>query len=272
MNRPRAISLALTALTALVIVLLLMYTKIKVNSTQREWPPRHDNEVAIAQEDEYFDVIEELSSPVKVHEQAAPSENPVAESHKSDPAPTSGMDVKDQGKAADAPAPVTSTKPSAVKQTVKEQPKKTGPSAEEIAKQKEEEARRKANSATASAFQRSTGTNNTANNGTTAGNSGSPKGSSASVNGTGTGTVGGGWIIPKYAAVRSTVTGSVKVKVTIDVNGRVTSLSFQGGDAPAATDATVRAAVEKEVRARKFTRTDDAAPDHATAYITYTFK
>ena len=55
-------------------------------------------------------------------------------------------------------------------------------------------------------------------------------------------------------------------------NGRVTSGSYQGGDAPAATDPAVRRAVEAEVRARRFTRADDNAPEESTAYITYTFK
>ena len=45
-----------------------------------------------------------------------------------------------------------------------------------------------------------------------------------------------------------------------------------GGAAPAATDRDLCNRVLAEVRARRFTRTDDNAPESATAYITYTFK
>ncbi len=68
------------------------------------------------------------------------------------------------------------------------------------------------------------------------------------------------------------MTGSIKMMVRIDRTGKVTSVSFQGGDAPAATDSRLRAAVESEVRSRRFTRSDSNAPDQATAYITYRFK
>lgn len=79
-------------------------------------------------------------------------------------------------------------------------------------------------------------------------------------------------MIPAYGKVPSTVTGSVKMMLKIDRTGRVTSVTFQGGDAPAATDPAVRRAVEAEVRARRFTRADDNAPEESTAYVTYTFR
>jgi hypothetical protein len=60
--------------------------------------------------------------------------------------------------------------------------------------------------------------------------------------------------------------------VKIDRNGKVKSVSFQGGDAPAATNPKVRAACEREVRSRNFTRSDNDAPEESTAYITYRFR
>ena len=271
MNRPRAIALALTALIAIGVLLLLRFTTLVLDPYTQGWPPRHDGEIAMADE-QFFDVVEDIPQPAPSPEEAAPAVNPVKESNQSDPAPQSGHDMRDRGAAGDAPATVTSAKPSPVKAEKKQQPKPTGPSKEEIEKQKAEEARRKANAATASAFQKSTGKNNTANSGKTEGNSGSPAGASQSVNGTGTGTVGGGWRLPASAKVPATVTGSIKMMVRIDRTGKVTSVSFQGGDAPAATDSRLRAAVEAEVRSRRFTRSDSNAPDQATAYITYRFK
>ncbi len=149
-------------------------------------------------DEQFFDVVEDIPQPAPSPEEAAPAVNPVKESNQSDPAPQSGHDMRDRGAAGDAPATVTSAKPSPVKAEKKEQTKPTGPSKEEIEKQKAEEARRKANAATASAFQKSTGKNNTANSGKTEGNSGSPAGASQSVNGTGTGTVGGCPPMPRF--------------------------------------------------------------------------
>lgn len=274
-NRPRFIALVSTAIIALLIVVLLGTLSITVDTTKREWPPRHDGEVALAPEPEeqFFEVIEEKPKPAPKKENAAPAKNPVREKHKSEPKPESGHSTVDKGKVGDAPKTVTSKRPSEVKQKKKPQPKETGPSKEEIEAQKREEARRKANSATSSAFQRSNGKNNTESDGRTEGNSGSPTGKSQSVSGTGTGTVNGGWSMPSFAKVPATVTGSIKIRVKINSEGKVTSVSFQGGDAPAATDARLRRAVEQEVRSRRFTRHNAAdAPDQATAYITYRFK
>lgn len=274
-NRPRLIALAATAIIALLIIVLLGSLSVSVETIEREWPPRHNNEVALAPEEEeqFFEVIKEKPQPAPVKEQAAPAKNTSNEKHKADPMPESGHSTVDKGKAGDAPKTVTTKRQSEVKQKVKEQPKQTGPSKEEIEAQKREEARRKANTATASAFQRSNGKNNSQAEGRTEGNNGSPTGKSQSVSGTGTGTVNGGWSMPPFAKVPATVTGSIKLMVKINSDGKVISVSFQGGDAPAATDTRLRRAVEQEVRSRRFTRHNTAdAPDQATAYITYKFK
>lgn len=271
-NRPRTIALCATVAIAVAVLLLLRFTTLSLSALPEQWPPRHDGEIAMADDERFFDVVEDLPLPESSSEQAAQAVNPVKENNQSDPAPQSGHDMSDRGAAGDAPATVTSKRPSPVKKEVTEQKKPVGPSKEEIAAREAEEARRKANAATASAFQKASGKNNTANKGKTEGNSGSPSGSSKSVNGTGSGTVGGGWRLPAYAKVPATVTGTIKMMVRIDRQGKVTSVSFQGGDAPAATDSRLRAAVAAEVRSRRFTRADSNAPDQATAYITYRFK
>lgn len=267
----RIIAAAGTLLAALLVVITLGVITLSYVPQTTEWPPRHDGEVALMPPEEFIEVIHEPPAPV--HSSAAPAKLPEKVKNTSTPAPASGHHTTDRGKAGDAPSTVTSRQPSPVKEQVKEQPVHAGPTKEEIEAQKQEEARRRASSATASAFNRAKGKNNTESKGREEGDSGAPNGRSQSVSGTGSGTVGGGWSIPGYAKVPATVTGSIKMKVTVDSKGNAVKVAFQGGDAPAATDSRLRAAVEKEVRSRKFTRPDyDNAPETSTAYITYVFK
>ncbi|MCM1036698.1 MAG: hypothetical protein NC406_05165 [Bacteroides sp.] len=269
MRRPQVIAAISTLIAVIVILLTLTAVRLTVSVVDKEWPPRRDGSIALAEQadEQYFDVVAEPMSTGR-HD-PSPAELPEPQQNRSEAAPATGHDVRDAGLAADAPAVATTRRESPVK-AKKEEPKKAGPSKEELER---EEARRRASAATANAFKRAKGSDNTTSQGKQPGQSGSPDGTSSAVNGSGTGTVGGGWVIPRYAQVPSTVTGSIKMQVKIDRTGRVTSLSFTGGQPPAATDAALRRAVEREVRSRAFTRSDAAtAPPTATAYITYTFR
>lgn len=268
MTRQQTIATVTTGIAVLLILLLLSAVHLSVTVADREWPPRRDGSIALAEPDEqYFDVVTEPLATGR-HD-PSPAELPEPQTNQSEAAPASGHHTADAGPAADAPAVATSRRPSPVK-AKPETPRPAGPTKEELAR---EEARRRASSATADAFRRAAGNNNTTSQGAKPGNSGSPAGTSSSVNGSGTGTVGGGWVIPRYARVPSTLTGSIKMQLRIDRTGAVTSVTFTGGQPPAATDHRLRTAVEAEVRAHRFTRTDAAtAPESATAYITYTFR
>lgn len=269
-SRPRILSFVATIVTVAAVVVWMLCDTLALSLSEREWPPKHDSNIVV--DDEYAEIID-LPKP-KSRQVADPvaAKNDVRADNKAEPTPESGMETVNQGLPGEAPEPVVQQKPSPVKVEKKVQPKPQGPSPEEIKKQKEEaEARRKATNQTQNAF-RNAGKNNTANNGRTEGDAGKPDGVAAAVNGRGTGRVGGGWSMPRYSEVPSTLTGSVVMMVKIDRNGNVTSVTFQGGDAPAATDARVRAACEREVRARRFHRSDDNAPEESTAYITYRFR
>lgn len=273
MNRNQAIAAALTALVAIVVLIALRLITVHVDSRLRQWPPRHDGEVTLAEADDerFFDVVTE-PGPARVNDPAE-AYNPEPASNKTDAAPATGHSVADRGPAGEAPVVTTSRRPSPVKAKPQAAPEKTGPTKEELERKAQEEARRKASAATRDAFRRSEGSGNTTNKGNKPGNSGSPSGGDSAVNGSGTGQAGGGWIIPRYAQVPSTLTGSIKMTLKIDRNGAVTSVAFTGGTPPAATDAALRRAVEREVRSRRFTRSDGSpAPQSATAYITYTFR
>ncbi len=225
--------------------------------------------------EEFIDVVDMPAAPDMdgQHDSRAQAD----EQLESQPTPISGTDVDDQGNAGDPPPVTTAKQESSVKQKkpkAEEKPKPNGPAVDK--KKKEEEAiKRKAENEVANAFNKSQGKHNNSAGAADKGNNGVSDGKApqGTLTGHGTGKAGGGWAIPKYGSVRSTVTGSVKMVVTIDRTGAVTSLRFDGGDPPAATNAAARNACAAEVRARRFTRSNpDDAPESATAYITYTFK
>ncbi|MDE6042080.1 MAG: hypothetical protein K2G07_00840 [Muribaculaceae bacterium] len=260
----------ITLAVCILIALWLGLGHLDMRRTDREWPPRHHSDITM--EEEFAEIIDLPMSPAPAQDNPAPVPLPEHAEGQAEPAPESGHHVDDAGIPAEAPATTASSKPSPVKTTPKK-PEKTGPSKEELEQQRrEEEARRRATANTQNAFRNATGNAAAASTGKKPGQGGAPSDVASALNGRGSGSAGGGWIIPAYAKVPSSVTGSVKMRLTIDRTGRVTSVTFQGGDAPAATDAAVRRAVEAEVRARRFTRHDDNAPEESTAYITYTFK
>lgn len=269
-ERSRIYSLIATVILVAVVVTWMMLDSISLGDADKKWPPKRDSEIVL--DDEYAEIID-LPRPKYVRDaNPSPAYHEEVADNKAEAAPQTGFETVDQGTPGEAPEPVTQTAPSEVKVVKQEQPKPQGPSAEELKKQKEEEeARRKATALAQSAF-RNNGKNNTTNQGKEPGDAGRPTGGDSALNGTGTGRVGGGWSMPRYAGVPSTVTGSISVILKIDREGNVTSVKFDGGEAPAATDAKVRAAVEREVRSRKFTRSDNNAPDESTAYITYRFR
>ena len=104
------------------------------------------------------------------------------------------------------------------------------------------------------------------------GDSGEPQNDMSAVNGSGNGSVGGGWIMPRYAKVRSTLTGRIELRATIDAEGKVTRVEQTGGKAPAGTDAALVKRCIAEVRSHRFTRNDNTPPASATARIIYTFQ
>lgn len=263
LNTPRRIAVGITAIVALLLLLWLRLAHIRL-SFQNPWADRPIAEVVIDR-DIFFEIISDQPSTADSDPTAALNES--TETNQSNPAPESGPDLSNSGATPEPPAPVTSNQPAPVK-TQATQPAPAAPTREEI---EAEEARRKANETVNAAFARTPGNENTAANGNAAGNTGSPDGT-GSYHGVGTGSVGGGWFMPDYAKVPSTITGSIRVMVKIDSQGNVTSLSFLGGDPPAATDKALRAAVEAEIRSRRFIRGSSEAPDLSSAYITYRFR
>lgn len=269
MNRQQVIALVATLLFTIAVVLLMQFTHLSLAATDRSWPPPRQGQVSMADEELLFDVIEMPRAVTGKAEEASPAFNETSQERLSEPEPVSGADKVDAGPAGKPQPPVTSTKPSPVKKKVEPKPEKSGPSKEE---QEQERATRRANTNVKGAFDRADGRNNTQNTGTTPGESGAPSGSDKSIHGRADGSANGGWVVPNYRRIPSTVTGSIIVNVVIGRDGAVTDFTFVGGKAPASTDLKLRDAVKKEIQSRRFTRSDNNARDRATARITYIFE
>lgn len=267
MNRDNKYALIATIASAVVVVVVLLLCRLSFDTSTLPVPPRPVTELIT---DEEFVDLYNPAAQVPVAETAAEAYNPIEESNASTPAPQSGLDLANAGEVAPtATTPSATAKPSDVK--VAPSPSKEQLAAEEN-KRKEEEARRKATADLKNAFGNIGGENNTQNSGTTSGNSGSPTGSTSTMqNGHGTGRVNGGWKMPSYAKVPSTVTGSIEFKATINSRGSVIAVDVVGGQAPAATNAALIESCKAEIRRRTFTRSDSNPPETATAYITYRF-
>lgn len=268
-RRSQATSLLLTLLIGGLLVLVMTQVRLDVPG-RAEWPPQRVADVALVVEDDNFFEVLETPEPLPGEvQQASEALSETPQDNASTPAPTTGTDLRDAGRPAEAPAPVTSRRESPKQQTVEPQ-RPQGPSQAEL--QAQEEARRRATATTSRAFERSQGNNNTSASGATEGNSGTPQGTAGSYHGHGHGQVNGGWIVPQYRRLPSTLTGVIKVRATIRPDGTVANVTLLNGTAPAGTDAALRKAVVDEVRNRRFTRNDSNPPAEATAIITYIFE
>lgn len=263
MNQPRTIAAIVTVAAAVVLVLLLLVCRLAFDPTKLN-VDRPVTEL-IEVEEEYVEFLEQPVKPSK----PAPAYSEQRVRRNSHAAEASGSDLKDAGKAGVATPDVTAKTPSPVKRKQADPPKQTGPTKEQL----EEQARRRARKGVSDAFASAPdAVDNTDSRGKEEGNSGSPEGQSSARDGMGTGSVGGGWIMPRYSKVSSTVTGRIELRAVVGKDGHVISVEQTGGKAPAAANKALVSRCIAEVRSRQFTRTDNDAPDKAIARIIYTFK
>lgn len=259
---PRRIASAATAVCVLAIALILWLCHMSFDSSALPVPPRPMTELAVAEE-EYVDLL-----PTPLHGPSDPSQAyaPTPTDGARQTGAPDGADLSDQGAAAHAPSPATSAQPSPVASPVR-QPEPEGPTQDEI---DAERARRQAHQGVTDAFS-GTGNSNAAGHNTD-GPTGAPEGSGSDINGNGAGSVGGGWIMPRYRKVRSTLTGTVEIRAIVDAAGNPTRVEQTGGRAPAAANAALVQACIREVQAHRFTRNDTLAPPRSVATIIYRFE
>lgn len=261
--KERRQSAAITAAAAIVILAVLLLGHLSLNPAAMP-TSRQPAELAEADE-EFVELLESLNSPSPSDPARARSEQVANNADR--PAPEGGSDLDNAGPAA-LPQPETvQQNPSPVSRRQRT-PAPAGPTQEE---REREEARRRAEADMANAFS-TPADGNTSAPGRNPGPNGTPNGTDTPVSGSGQGTVGGGWVMPNYARIPSTLTGSIRLRATVDASGVVTRVEQIGGEAPASTDTRLIERCMTEVRARHFTRPDNAPPSSATAYITYIFR
>lgn len=264
-NKARIYAAAGTIIVALLVGVALWFGRLSVN--ERERLAEDKGEIVLVEE-EFIDIMEMPAAPnLRGEEQATAHAD---EMNLSQPTPASGTDMANAGTPGDAPNLVKTDAESPVQEA--EKPKKTGPSAEELQKQQEE---RQAQNEVTNAFSQAQGQHNTLNGNKDNGNAGKPTSTSeqGSFTGRGEGKAGGGWAIPTYGSVKSTVTGSIQMKLTINREGKVTNVAIIGGEAPALSNQAARNACVIEVKSRTFHRSNpDDAPETSTAYVTYRFR
>lgn len=266
-NATRSKAAAATAITVVLLLLWMLLADIDVSMLDdpaRKWPPVDSSEIVFGGT---FVRLGDLPRPMAQASRTKPAKSTSTEqpSHQ-------GTDRTDAGeRAAAAPDIVSSERPSPAKVTKKEPPAKTGPTKEELAererikreKEQAEKARR-INSGMQGRFSKSQ-TSATANPGSPGGNSstgalaGSP-GYSLS------GRTPEGWGRPASAH-----SGTIRIRVKVNRQGRVTEASYDGGTGSAAAQAGVRQSCLAAARQSRFS-VDLNAPAEQTGYITWTFK
>lgn len=251
-------------LTALIVTgLLTWHYRVDPSAlTDREWPPVDSSEIVFG--GEY----------VRLGDMALPSEKmeqTPAEASEQD-AMLDGPDMTDAGEAeAVAPQPTVSDRESPMQVKEKPQPEKPGPTKEELAeqarikKQKEEAERQAAiRSRMKSGFTKK---------GSSEGTSGSPNGNAAQ--GALKGAPGHnlvGRTVESWGKPKSTVSGTVNVKVRVNRQGYVVGTpEVVGGTPPAATNSAVRQSCIAASRASRFSVSNDAASEQV-GVITWKFE
>lgn len=262
MNSRVTASIATAVAAAIIVIFLLLY-HLRYNAPT----PARSQTVEIATMEEY---VEFLPLPATAPSEPSQAYMPEHQRNLSEAAPAGGVENTDAGSAGVSEPVVTSARPSKITKTISEPVKPKGPTKEE---RQQDEARRRARQGIADAFSPArNAADNTASSVVRHGNSGGSDGITSAVNSSGSGSVGGGWIMPQYSKIPSTVTGRIDLRAIVGPDGIVADVRQTGGKAPAGTDAALVAKCIAEVKARRFTRSDDKAPDHAIATISYIFK
>lgn len=265
MNRSQLIALIATTVAAILLLLTLVCAHLSFDASALPNPPRPMNEI-VEMDEEFVELLDVAFGPHDPAQAYAPEPADNA----SQAAQAAGSDLADTGEKAFTAPDVTSERPSEAVRPKKENPPKAGPKKTEDEQAK---AREKARKGISDAFKKAEeAQDNTTSAGNRPGDSGSPDGAASDVNGTGSGTVGGGWVMPKYARVPSSQTGRIELRAIVNREGQVTSVEMTGGKAPAGADNALIERCKAEVRSRRFTRNDDNAPEQSIARIVYIFQ
>lgn len=255
-NRPKIAAIATTLIFLALVVGLLLSLRLTYSSAEmqsREWPPVDSAELLFANE---FVAAGDIA-PMDDEEPA-----PVAESAPS----TDAHDMTDAGAAAPHQADIVATDRPAemtVKKKTEEQPK--GPTKEQI----EREQKAKAQKETAEAI-----SSRVNFGGASAGGQGKTAPQSA---GQGSATDGvasaevGGRSLEHWSKPSARATGTIRVRVAVDRQGRVVRADYYSGSGAVATQQSARESCERAALKSQFSVALDG-PVTQIGYITYRFR
>lgn len=233
-----------------------------------QWPPASDDMIE-AQELEPLYAAGDFVRTGDNLEIPTADDTPAASNETVDEPAQPGADAANSGVAANPAPALASKEPSPAK--VKEE--KKGHTKEEIAAEKakqeaarQEQARKTADDATRRAFGRYKDAAGSGKAGQAAGNSAS---------GDYVGLVGSGVTgrsLERWTTVRSTKTGKIVIRVTVDPQGKVTSASYSatGSSGSAAADVAMRRRCEEASRKCQFSRAEGSKA--ATGTIIWNFR
>lgn len=232
------------------------------------WPPVTEQFIEAVELEPLYDAGEFVRTGDNL-EMPTPDDTPAPSAETVNEPSQPGHDAVNNGKAANPAPPLTSKKESPAK--VKKEDK--GPTKEEIAAEKKKQEARKqqkakktAEDATRRAFSRDKNPSGTGKAGQGDGNS---------ENGNYVGLVGSGVTgrsLEHWTTVRSTQTGKILVRVTVDSEGRVTSASYsaKGSSGNVAADVAMRQRCIEASKRCQFSRLEGSKP--ATGTIIWNFR
>ena len=274
MDRSKIIAATATFFITMFIVVALVVSKLSWKPVV--WPPEPDPYIAIVgdEPEEYIEV--KLQQPMHNADNAAPSYLPDASDNDAKTAPESGADVKTQGNPGEVAPQATQKSDSPVKIAKKEQPEKTGASADNKDKDKPAQSSQTSQfvkDAFAQAEAKHNATNGAADNNNTGKIDGNPTSTaSPRATGSGKGTVGGGWIMPAYSdKISSSNVGSVKFEVQVNKDGTVGTVKeiSNSGLSPATVAQCRNEILKKE---NKYRHPNPEKAEATTATVIFTFR
>ncbi len=258
---------AITAVIVLLLIVWMLTANINLTldfSADRKWPPVDSSEIVFGGE---FVKLGDFAQPTPKRSKTKSSEMQKQEepSHEGTYMQNGGLP------SAEEPETVSSELESPAKVTKKPEPKKTGPTKEELAERerirKEKEQAQKSkqiNSGMKNMFNRSEKGSN--------GKEGSPQGNS---------TIGATSGSPGYSLAGRTAEGwgrpssahggTITIRVKVNRKGHVVSATYLSGSGSAAAQPSVRQSCIQAARQSRFS-VDDNAPAEQTGTITWTFR
>lgn len=281
MDQSKQIAAGITFLLMCVILLWLLLARM--TWPPADWVPKTNTltmeTVGENEDEEEYVEVEVDPAQTVAAEESTPALNNEESEADSQPAPVTGFQEKSQGPVGNPPKPLTNTTPSEVKieEKVEKEPKPTGPPVEELKKKAEEnKAKQTAIDDVTNAFASANANGNTLKGEKDEGKAGSPSGderTQTSQNGENfstDGTIGGGWKFPKYSdKIPSNEAGRAIFDIEVKKDGSVGTVRCTRNEG--LSERTIQNCID-EIKRRRFTNSNPAKAQSATAQLTIKFR